>query len=105
MLTDYYKLGKDGKTPEPVKNLIEAGKLWKKDRTVRKDNIGEIFISTVFLGIDHSFLEEGPPVLFETMIFGGDHDGYQARYTNWDDAVEGHGIAMDLVKGLTIEDL
>ncbi len=31
-------------------------------------------VSTVFLGLDHSF-GEGPPVLWETMIFRGRRDG------------------------------
>lgn len=32
-------------------------------------NGGGIEVSTVFLGIDHSFLPGGPPVLWETMVF------------------------------------
>ena len=30
-----------------------------------------IHVSTVWLGIDHAYTEGGPPVIFETMIFGG----------------------------------
>lgn len=26
-------------------------------------------MSTVFLGLDHNFCDEGPPLLFETMVF------------------------------------
>lgn len=48
-----------------------------------------IEVSTVFLGLDHSF-NGGQPILFETMIFGGDEDGYQDRYYTWDEAVIGH---------------
>jgi hypothetical protein len=29
-------------------------------------------VSTVFLGVDHNFFGVGGPILFETMIFGGD---------------------------------
>ncbi len=36
----------------------------------------------------------GPPVLFETMIFGGPEHGYQERYTSWTEAEEGHKRAV-----------
>ena len=49
----------------------------------------EIRVSTVFLGLDHSYDGKGP-VLFETMIFGGEHDQDQWRYKTWDEAEEGH---------------
>ena len=40
----------------------------------------------------------GPPLLFETMIFGGPHDGYQERYTFWDEAEAGHAKALGMVR-------
>ena len=46
-------------------------------------------ISTVFLGIDHSY-GKGPPILFETMIFGGEHNDFQVRCSTWNQAVEQH---------------
>lgn len=58
-------------------------------------------VSTVFLGIRHNPWHDGPPVLFETMIFT--REPYDAlisaelsfdqachRYTSWDDAETGH---------------
>jgi hypothetical protein len=59
--------------------------------------IGTITISTVFLGIDHGF-SSGPPVLFETMIFGGKHDQYQCRSCTYDEAEEEHIKAVEMVK-------
>lgn len=59
-------------------------------------------ISTVFLGLDHSW-GRGPPMLFETMVF--EREGYESpllkgfivhddldcvRYSTWDDAEAGH---------------
>ena len=44
-------------------------------------------VSTVFLGLDHGF--GGPPLLFETMIFGGEYDLHCWRYSTWDEAVAG----------------
>lgn len=31
-------------------------------------------LSTVFLGLDHSFMSAGPPILFETMLFAPESD-------------------------------
>ena|SRR4030067_896316 len=52
-----------------------------------------VTVSTVFLGIDHSFTANkspATPVLFETMVFGGKHDGDMERYCTWDEAETGH---------------
>lgn len=75
---------------------------WAWDRQDRRVGLYDqepILVSTVFLGFDHRFLDDdGPPILFETMIFGGKHDQYQERYTTWDDAVAGHERAVRRVK-------
>lgn len=57
-----------------------------------------IRISTVFLGLDHSF-DGGPPLLFETMIFGGEHDGYCERYVTYEEAEIGHQKAVKICGG------
>jgi hypothetical protein len=54
----------------------------------------EISVSTVFLGIDHRWHDDGPPLLFETMIFGGPLDKKMWRYSSWDDAEAGHAAAV-----------
>ena len=74
-----------------------AAWLEKSDRIIAKDMIDDVRVSTVFLGLDHSF-GDGPPLLFETMIFGGEHDQYQERYPNRDAAFAGHDRAMALVR-------
>ena len=45
-------------------------------------------VSTVFLGVDHSF-NGGPPVLWETMVFGLENE-FMERYTSHADALAGH---------------
>ena len=65
-----------------------------------KTTINSISISTVFLGIDHSFGYGNTPILFETMIFGGEHDEYQERYTTLAKAKKGHQRAVLKVKKL-----
>lgn len=58
-------------------------------------------ISTVFLGIDHNYSNAGPPVLWETMIFGGPPalDQYQARCSGtFADAQEMHNKTVEMAK-------
>lgn len=96
MRNGYYIL--NGKEPVEVDNVIEwAERFDTKNRVVKQTTIGEVKISTVFLGLDHSF-GEGAPLLFETMIFGGKEDGYQERYSRWDEAEKGHDAACEIVK-------
>lgn len=55
-------------------------------------------VSTVWLGVDHS-LGGGNPVLFETMIFGGSHAGFERRYETEIEALSGHAEAVKMVTG------
>ena len=90
----------DGKIPVPFFDTTKWG--LQVDKIIGKDQFGSVSVSTVFLGMDHSF-GGGDPVLFETMIFGGEHDQYQERYCTWDEAEKGHQIACDLVNKITID--
>lgn len=60
------------------------------------------YVSTVFLGLDHSYSMtktlDHKPLIWETMIFGGHHDQYQKRYETREQAQEGHKIALALAK-------
>lgn len=69
-----------------------------QDRHIADDTVRGMRISTVFLGIDHNFTEDGPPVLWETMVFGGGRDLYQERYTSREEAVEGHKRALAVAR-------
>jgi len=87
-MTDKYIL--DGREAVPCHDLTEWGTWFENaDRHVAKDEIGDVKISTIFLGLDHSF-GQGPPLLFETMVFGGDADGDMDRYSTWEEAEQGH---------------
>lgn len=82
------------RTPD---NLIVWGRFIERDscRVGYTQVTSEIRVSTVFLGLDHRFgFGSGPPILFETMIFGGCLDGEQWRYSSWDDAETGHKAAV-----------
>jgi hypothetical protein len=85
----------DGHEAKPIADILDWARWYgTADRTVAKTDIGDVRVSTVFLGIDHQFEEEGPPLLFETMIFGGALDEEQWRYSTWDEAVVGHAAAV-----------
>lgn len=47
-------------------------------------------ISTVFLTLNAQWLTGYPPILFETMIFGGPLDEYCERYSTYEQAIKGH---------------
>lgn len=92
-MSDFYIL--DGKTPKLVGRDEWATWMALSDRRVAVTDIDrDVSVSTVFLTLDHSFREEGPPVLFETMIFGGPHDQYCERYETWEQAEAGHAKAV-----------
>lgn len=52
-------------------------------------------VSTVFLGLDHRYFSSGPPILFESLVFGGPLDGDMYRYCTWDEAAVGHAMLVD----------
>ena len=71
----------------------------KQDRTVAKSTIGDYLVSTVFLGLDHQWHEHGPPLLFETMVFGkGPLDERQERCTTWEEAEAMHKAMCEEVR-------
>lgn len=80
MTHDKYILDADG-NPQPEDDLMKWGN-WLQNsgsRIVKKERIGESEVSTIFLGIDHSFGDSSEPVLWETMVFGGKLNQEMAR--------------------------
>jgi hypothetical protein len=63
-------------------------------------------VSTVWLGLDHSFWPRGKPLIFETMVFAdGDYagvDGLMSRYSTKAEAIKGHrhyvGVARAVLR-------
>lgn len=80
----------DHDRPVPV-SLDEYGE-WTRthDRKLARTVLAGAEVSTVFLGFDHSMMDDIEPVLWETMVFGGPLDGEQDRYTSKITALEGH---------------
>lgn len=82
----------DGKLAKLCPNLYEWGQWFETaNRAVAKTKIGDILVSTVFLGLDHNFSDEGDPLLFETLVFDSEGEGGEMlRYFTWDEAEAGH---------------
>jgi len=111
---DHYKLNK--LTGEVTKCGQLEWALWfeSADRTIKRTTfIGndgfEIVVSTVFLGIDHRLVKrDGPPILFETMIFVRKLDGTDDfdhpysdamwRYTTMKESIEHHYELIEAVQ-------
>lgn len=92
----YYILDDDGH-PVRITNVLKWASLVEgTNRQIALDTVGDVRISTVFLGID--YLNNVVPLLFETMIFGGDYDGYFKRTPTKKDALIQHEKALNLVK-------
>ena len=69
------------------------------ERRVAYDELpDDMRVSTVFLGLDHSF-GSGPPLLFETMVFGGELDQEQERYSTREQALAGHAAMLARIQG------
>jgi hypothetical protein len=68
---------------------------WRVDVT----QIGDVVISTVFLGLDYRMSRRGPPLLFETRVFGSSHNRFQNRCATWDKAETMHAEAVAFVRG------
>jgi hypothetical protein len=83
-------------------NVLEWARFFNDigNRRVAFTVLGDTNVSTVFLGLDHSF--GGPvPVLFETLAHNPiNEDELMERYTTWEEAVEGHNKMVEKIKGL-----
>ena len=89
----YY--GRDG---EPI-TQNEWSRAMRQPRHIGNTRIARCWVSTVWLGLDHSWVFGGPPIIFETMIFVPRYkdrgrvsspQDWQTRYSTEDQARLGH---------------
>lgn len=92
---------------------------WETSRRVGLTDTATMNVSTVFLGTDHNFRPEGPPILFETMVFSLEsypkefegkiyfarEDFDTRRYSTWDDAEAGHNATVRRIQKLEADAL
>jgi hypothetical protein len=94
----YYMLDDNGDVV-PTNDALAWGFWFERtqqdgSRVVKQDyveaDIAGIGVSTVFLGLDHNHTYKGPPVLWESLVFGTTLDGEMRRYTSKAAAIAGH---------------
>lgn len=96
-------------------DIMSASKLMRDFdyKVVRQQKIGPFLVSTVWLGLDHNWSNEGPPLIFETMVFDHELDdgwgwgardvdpgGWMNRYSTEREAREGHRVIVAAVASL-----
>lgn len=93
-----YLLGDDGE-PVQTHDAIAWGRWFQQaDRHVAYTEVGDGYVSTVFLGLDHNWWG-GPPVLWETMTFQiPGLQWEQRRYASRIDALAGHAEAVAMAQ-------
>src|ERR1700676_1212295 len=82
-----YVLDKNG-NPVHEPDMVKYGAFLASDaKILKRDTLPDgTSVSTIFSGIEYL----SPPPLWETVVFGGAHDGYQYRYASREDALAGH---------------
>lgn len=101
----YYK-----RNGEPYSDGIKGSMEWGADfknpaiKLVKQETLPNgLFVSTVWLGIDHNHYEDdGQPIIFETMVFQkGDEEEklgeevFCDRYSTEAEALEGHKAVVE----------
>jgi hypothetical protein len=82
-------------------SIEEWGDIHLADKIVAQEQVGDYFISTVWIGIDMNYSDEGPPLIFETMVFNrspgsevlGDEEGCW-RWATEEEAHTGHRMLV-----------
>jgi len=75
----FYILNEKG---EPkIEHIFDNWSEWFKnnDTHVADEWVDDVRVSTVFLGLDHKTPSQKSPVLWETVIFGGQYDQEMSR--------------------------
>lgn len=99
--------------PVPVDDVIAWAHFFEKvdARHVARTHINGLYVSTIFLGLDHAWYSSRP-LFFETMIFRDENHaspeyferildwahGYQMRYSTWDEAIAGHEQVVTTIR-------
>lgn len=93
--SQWYKLNEDKTvTPLPQGEYPDMA----ENKHVSYDIVNDAQVSTVFLGLDHGHSNFDFPILFETMIFGGEYSESQWRWYTWHEAKFFHDVIVKALK-------
>lgn len=93
-MSTYVLDGEIIRKPESYKEYLD---FMENGRRVALDFVGDSYVSTVFLCIDHNFTGKGSPILFETMTFHNGRD-IQRRYSTYEEALTGHREELEALQ-------
>jgi hypothetical protein len=88
--------------------------LWFKNIDNRRIALTQVTpaieVSTIFVGIDQDPMCDEPPLVFETMVFHGDHGTYKYLWATYHEAEQGHEAVVErfrhhLASGRPLEEL
>lgn len=66
-----------------------------ESRVVQKTIVADgVQVSTIFLGIDHNWSRRGPPMIYETRVFGGPIEGDCLRAAKRTTALKNHAAMI-----------
>jgi hypothetical protein len=86
-----------------------------RQRIIEQEEVAGLWVSTIFMGLDHSYLPGSPPLWFETIVFEAPEyepalammiragAGYASRYTTIQEARAGHAAALEWIKARKAE--
>jgi len=101
-------VGADLDDPRLIEWFSHSWEPGPRSKRVAENEVDHYWVSTVFLSIDHAFLD-GPPVLWETMVFDretGESDLYCEGYASREAAMQGHArVVAALLAGKTPDEL
>ena len=83
-MSDYYD-----RRGKPIKRKEWHALYQGENKRVALTERGDVLVSTVWLGVDHR-IGDGPPLIFETMVFGGPLSKHHVRYSTEAEALAGH---------------
>ena len=91
----------DAGNPVATDDVLVWGRFMSSGkRAVAQEMIGDVRVSTVFLGLDHQF-GDGPAILWETMVFWPDEGGDEShRYSSLAEARAGHELVVARIEGV-----
>jgi len=111
-VTDYYD--RDG-SPMTLEEWAQSFGSRMEKKRVAEDTVRGYWISTVWLGLNHQWNPEGPPLIFETMVFPCQRDGSEPdmgdekgcwRWSTEAQAQKGHdAIVMAARHGIPFDEI
>lgn len=97
----FYILSEDGQQPVACNDIMRWGEWYARaNRIVKQETVGDMWISTVFLGLDHGWFG-GAPIVWETMVFKDREDVEMDRCAgNRDQALAMHQAMVERMQAV-----